>query len=154
MVPTPANDDLAPKEVAGIPGTVPAEEQPPVQAKTYDFTGQDPDFWLHAYEERASIREFEGGMSREQAEHLAYDEVLLAWHKAYYRPRAGYCAGCQEQLSVNDTILLADCATIHNTRLHCASEYKTKWRTVASLGLSLLGIDEPITWSTFEREKS
>ena len=153
-VPPPANDDNKVQEVAGTPATSPTKEQPPSQVGTYDCTEQDPDFWLHSYEERACIRQFDGEMSREQAEHLAYEETLLAWHKAHYRPRLGYCGGCQQISSPADTILLADGATIHNNNLSCSIVYGNQWRVFASFGLSLLGINKPITWSKFEGRRS
>lgn len=38
--------------------------------------GVDPDDWLAHYEERAAIREFEGGYDRDEAERLALEETI------------------------------------------------------------------------------
>ncbi|MGU3284965.1 hypothetical protein [Methylobacterium mesophilicum] len=40
--------------------------------------GNDSEDWFAHLEERAAIREFEGGFSRAEAEHLALEETITA----------------------------------------------------------------------------
>lgn len=44
-------------------------------ARVFPFSAFDADDWRAAFEERAAIMEYDGGLSREDAERLARDEI-------------------------------------------------------------------------------
>lgn len=99
----------------------------------------DPDRWLHEYEERAAIREHEGGQSRPEAERFAYEETLLAWHREHGMPPDGVCGACGHPLD-GWHVPMPDRSTVH---AHCVADYGTRWRARAAEALTLAGIPAP-----------
>ena len=51
--------------------------------------------WLAFFHERAGIAQFDGGLGKEQAEHLAYQSCLVHWQNRNPEPsKPGSCAHC------------------------------------------------------------
>ncbi|SOE01496.1 hypothetical protein [Caenispirillum bisanense] len=96
--------------------------------------------WLHDYEERAAIREHDGGLPRHDAERLAYEETLLAWHHRHGMPPKGTCGACGQPLG-DWTVPLPDGAVVHTT---CVRKYHSISRTRAAAALTLAGVPAPI----------
>ncbi|MDQ2104433.1 hypothetical protein [Azospirillum isscasi] len=95
--------------------------------------------WLHLYEERAAVREFDGGLPRPEAERLTYEEVLLAWHRESRPSDGNECAACSGVLA-GHTVRLPDGAWVHTG---CVVEYGRLWRKRAAEALRLAGILSP-----------
>jgi hypothetical protein len=75
--------------------------------------------WLDFYEERAAILEHDGGVTRDQAERLAYEAcvVALTWElPADYAQ--DHCAACQTRLAPSKGLPLSDNAVICDTACH------------------------------------
>jgi hypothetical protein len=82
----------------------------------------DPEHWRQLYDERAAIREYEGGYSRAEAEGLAWGEVELRWHMAHHGPAVpGVCAGCRRPITDEAVISLIDGNKVHDRRDMAAS---------------------------------
>jgi hypothetical protein len=107
----------------------------------------DPAWWHDFFEERAAIREIDGGRSREDAERLAFDDVILKWHHhhgAHSDPRR--CAGCGVKLVGEADLVLSDGARVHLDAargVNCVITYGQKWRGAAVAALRALGLDPP-----------
>jgi hypothetical protein len=97
------------------------------------------------YEERAAIRQFDGGYSKEQAERLAWGEVAGIWYRQHgQRVPAATCAGCGKPISGRPVLLLP-----HGERAHaddnsrCSVAYGHRWKTAAAAALVVIGIPTP-----------
>lgn len=65
-----------------------------VECPTSPEVAADPAWWRGFSEERAAIRETDGGRRREEAAGLAFADVILKWHQRYgVRPNSRRCAG-------------------------------------------------------------
>jgi hypothetical protein len=108
-----------------------------------------PEVWRDLYQERAqeraAIREYDGGYSRSEAELLAWRELEWRWHMAHCQAAPdGVCAGCQQPLGSEDVILLVDRNRVHNRSGHvCLIEYRQRWRDVATKALISIGLRPP-----------
>jgi hypothetical protein len=107
----------------------------------------DPAWWHDFAEERAAIREIDGGYPREEAEGLAFGDVILEWHHRYgVRPASHRCAGCDDELTGEAGLVLSDGARVHLDDMRgvdCAIAYGLKWRGAAVAALRALGVDPP-----------
>jgi hypothetical protein len=66
-------------------------------------------YWRDWYQERAAIRQFDAGYRREDAERLAFGEVVEAWCRAHpIEPHLLRCAGCGKPLEGMDILDLPD----------------------------------------------
>jgi hypothetical protein len=104
-----------------------------------------PEVWHDLYQERAAIREYDGGYTRSEAELLAWRELECRWHMAHCQPAAaGVCAGCHQPLGNEDVILLLDRNRVHNRDGHaCLIRYGERWRDAAAKALIALGLWPP-----------
>jgi hypothetical protein len=107
----------------------------------------DPAWWRGFSEERAAIREIGGGRRREEAEGLAFGDVILRWHHRYgVRPDSRRCAGCDDELTGEAGLVLCDGTRLHldgARGVNCAIAYGLKWRGAAVAALRVLGLDPP-----------
>ncbi len=82
---------------AGPESAKPAPKQPHIQPTV--STPQTPEDWHDFYEERAAIAEYDGGLSRAEAETLAFECCLSAWRNSH-PPQSdpGTCPQCGQQI--------------------------------------------------------
>jgi hypothetical protein len=126
----------------GNPSNPQNEEYP-----TSPEVAADPAWWRGFSEERAAIREIDGGRPREEAERLAFADVILKWHHRYgVRPDSRRCAGCGDELTGEAALVLCDGARVHLDGVHgvnCTIAYGQKWRGAAVAALRVLGLNPP-----------
>jgi hypothetical protein len=126
----------------GNPSNTQNEECP-----TSPEVGVDPAWWRGFSEERAAIREIDGRRPREEAERLAFADVILKWHHRHgMRPDSRRCAGCDDELNGEAGLVLCDGARVHldgARGVNCAIAYGLKWRGAAVAALRALGLDPP-----------
>ena len=104
-------------------------------------------WWRHLFEERLAIRGIYRGRPLEEAEGLAFGDVILEWHlRNGTSPVPHPCAGCGEQLAADGGLLLCDGARVHLDGVHgvsCVTAYGRKWRGSAVIALGMMGIEPP-----------
>ena len=104
-------------------------------------------WWRDLFEKRAVIREIDRGRPRENAEGLAFSDVILEWHLRYgARPDPRHCAGCGDELATEAGLVLCDGARVHLDGVrgvNCVTAYGQKWRGAALIALGALGINPP-----------
>jgi hypothetical protein len=107
----------------------------------------DPAWWRGLFEERAAIREIDRGRLREDAEGLAFGDVILEWHQRHgVRPDSRRCACCGDELVGEAGFVLCDGARVHLDGVrgvNCVIGYGQKWRGAAVAALRALGVDPP-----------
>ena len=105
--------------------------------------------WREFFEERAAIRQYEAGYSRQVAERLAYGECIEGWWELHCGPHLpGLCAGCGEPLAA-DTLDLPDGARVHWERdreFTCLIAYGFARKRRAVAALAALGLQPPTGW--------
>jgi hypothetical protein len=100
--------------------------------------------WRGWYEERAAIRQFEGGHTREEAERLAWSEAEDRWHRANgERVPRDLCAGCRRPIGSARALDLIDDNRVHLGDLNCLIRHGDRWRAVAGQAMKLMGIAKP-----------
>ena len=107
----------------------------------------EAEYWRDFFDERAAHREFDGGHLRADAEHLAFGEMILEWHRRYgARPDPDRCAGCGDDLPGKSGLALCDGARVHFDavrKVDCIITYGKKWRSAAVAALRELGFNPP-----------
>ena len=139
----PAPDDLdllrvhKAEIIAALTAASPAKQEP-------DDAGID---WRGWYEERAAIRQFDGGHTREEAERLAWGEVEDRWHRAHgERVPRDVCAGCRRPIGSAVALDLADGNRVHHDHANmCLTQHGDRWRAVATRALAAMGLRSPAT---------
>jgi hypothetical protein len=111
-------------------------------------TGEPSDlaFWREVFEERAAVRQFDGGYSRAQAERLAWGELQNRWHLAHgERVPRELCAGCRRPIGDAAALDLIDGNRVHHAAGHdCLIAYGTRWRGPATAALVAIGLRPPV----------
>jgi hypothetical protein len=103
----------------------------------------------YAYEERVGIRIYDAGYTRQEAERLAYGEIIEQWCERHpVRLLPGSCAGCGEPLATC-RLELPDGAHVHweqdqDFRCLIAYGFRRKRRAVEVLALG--GLQPPVGW--------
>lgn len=134
--------------------TLGSQENQPIQARvtrvahvTHEYSRSDwtADDWRDFYQERAAIMEYDGEISREEAERLALDWCIMTWMAA--NPPCGLskelCSACGEPIGRvgEDSIpLLAgkeSHAWIHHT---CFDKWWLQRRSLAVTALAKMGV--------------
>src|SRR5438105_3635407 len=99
------------------------------------------------YEERAAIREFDGGYAKAQAERLAWGEVAGIWHRQHGERVPGHtCAGCGKPLNGDAVLLLPHGERAHSAagdEFKCIIAYGRRWKAAAAVALERIGIPTP-----------
>src|SRR6267142_3637216 len=101
-------------------------------ASTSPNTAADLAWCRNLFEERATIREIYRGHPRENAERLAFSDVILEWHLRYgARPDPSRCYGCGDEMAAGAGLVLCDGVRLHvdGVRgINCVTAYGQKWR--------------------------
>jgi hypothetical protein len=101
----------------------------------------DPAWWRELLEERAAIREFDGGHRRVEAERLAWEDLEYQRHRLCgERVPSELCAGCLQAVDSTQALTLDDGCRVH---LACVARYGRRWREAATAALSALGLRPP-----------
>jgi len=108
--------------------------------------GWAPDDWLAFFDERAGIAEFDGGMSRPEAEAQAFACCVVEWlsrHPA--RSSAGRCLGCGQAERADDPLLpfgtdSGGQAWLHS---HCWQAWRLRREAESVAALAVMGIMSP-----------
>jgi hypothetical protein len=103
--------------------------------------------WRGWYEERAAIRQFDGGYTREEAARFAWGEAEDRWHRAHGEQISrDLCAGCRRRIGEDEALDLADGSRVHfDGGNGCLIKHGERWRTAATRALSALGLRPPAT---------
>jgi hypothetical protein len=100
--------------------------------------------WKAYFDERAGIREYEGGFDRPTAERLALDDTIAHWMSVHLPPPTapGECASCTSSLE-ND--LLPVLAEAGHTWVHlcCWTAWESARKREAAAYLSRMGLLPP-----------
>jgi hypothetical protein len=100
--------------------------------------------WRHRYAARISHWFLHGQRRWQEAEALAYNELLNEWHMLHGRrwPQC-QCAGCDEPIAERAARILADDNVVHFEDLDCLLSHGERWRRAAIAGLRTVGLDPP-----------
>ena len=88
------------------------------------------------------------GRPWQEAESLAFGEMILEWHRHHgRRPRPARCAGCGDDLPDDAGLVVdRDGARVHFDGVRgvdCITAYGARWRGAAVAGVDALGLDPP-----------
>ena len=106
--------------------------------------GWSAEDWQAYFDERAGIAEFDGGLSREDAEALAFNTCITEWlNRNPASSPAGYCAGCGELETESTAVLPFGTEPGTHAWLHseCWQAWYAKRRNQAVAALRRMGID-------------
>jgi hypothetical protein len=113
------------------------------------ISGDSTDDWREMYEERAAIRQYNGGYRRDVAERLAWGEVIEIWcDRIALKHPPDTCAGCGEVLA-GDSLDLPGGARIHwepSREFTCLIAYGFARKRRAVEALAALGLVPPSGW--------
>jgi hypothetical protein len=100
--------------------------------------------WRHRYAARISHWFLRGQRRWQEAEALAYNELLNEWHMLHGRrwPQC-QCAGCDEPIADRAALLLGDGNVVHFEDVDCLLSHGERWRRAAIAGLHTVGLDPP-----------
>ena len=122
---------------AGIPQTTPLGK---VAAKSKlppeNLNAED---WHSFYEERAAILEFDGGLSREQAERLAYEAAVAGMTNTMTDHPQDKCIACGSHLGASKGLPLADKAVVCDSACHhkhMGQQRERAKRQLADMGIT------------------
>jgi hypothetical protein len=120
------------------------EAQPEIDEES----GVDPASWRDLFEERAAIRQFDGGCSRADAERLAWGELQTRWLMTHgERVPRHLCAGCRRPVGDADALDLIDGNRVHDAAGHdCLIRWGERWRGAATRALVAMGLPLPAHW--------
>jgi hypothetical protein len=97
--------------------------------------------WRDLYQERAAIREHDGGYPRPEAERLAWSELEMRWHMQHgERVPRELCAGCRRSIGIARALDLIDGCRVHFTDNDCLIRHGNRWRSAATSALLALGL--------------
>ena len=106
--------------------------------------GWSAEDWQVFFDERAGIAEFDGGLSRGQAEARAFACCAVEWlNRNRMRSSPGRCLGCGDQ--AHDPVLPYGVESTGDTRLHsrCWPAWCEGGKTEAVAALAAMGIAPP-----------
>jgi hypothetical protein len=113
-----------------------------VEAQARNFA-DDPAWWRDLLDERAAIRQFDGGYGHAEAERLAWEEIECLRHRLFgERVSRDLCAGCLQPIAPAQALALDHGCRVH---LACVSRYGRRWREAAATALAALGLYPPRT---------
>jgi hypothetical protein len=109
-----------------------------------------PEDWRVYYLERAAIREYDGGLTRAEADRRAWRETANRWwHEHGFRAPPGICCGCAKPVSLAEAIPLP-----HEQRAHdadCVAAFGRRWLREAAEALARFGIPAPAGYGPDEK---
>jgi hypothetical protein len=117
-------------------------------ANAFGDTKSDAGWWHSQFAICIINRELGGTRTTAQAQHLAFGDIVVEWHRRYGEPPdSRCCAGCGfELLEPASAVVLSDGARIHFGGVHradCLIRYGRIWRQAAVAALARVGIDPP-----------
>ena len=98
--------------------------------------------WRAFYDERAGILEYDGGVTRPEAEARAYEATIVEWMNHHHpRSEPGWCHACGADRAGEPLLPYGTTGTGH-TWLHvrCWPSWYARRKAEAALSLKLLGI--------------
>jgi hypothetical protein len=105
-----------------------------------------PEDWRVYYLERAAIREYDGGLTRAEADRRAWRETANRWwHEHGFRAPTGICCGCAKPVSLAEAIPLPHEQRAHNA--DCVAAFGRRWLKEAAEALAQFGIPAPQGYS-------
>jgi hypothetical protein len=108
--------------------------------------GWSTEDWQVFFDERAGIAEFDGGLSRTQAEAQAFASCVVEWlDRNSEQAPPGRCAGCGEGGQAHDELLPFGTEATGHSWLHsrCWPAWHTARKAEAIATLATMGIDQP-----------
>src|SRR4051794_23035831 len=106
--------------------------------------------WRTFFDERAGIAEFDGGLSRAEAEASAFTHCVAEWlNRNPARSPPGRCFGCGGYESSHDRLLPIGIGSSGEVWLHsgCSSAWYAGRKAEAIAALATVGIREPENFS-------
>jgi hypothetical protein len=105
----------------------------------------DPAFWRDLFEERAAIRQFDGGYNRAAAERLAWSELQNRWHRLHgERAPRHLCASCRRPIGEAPALDVIDGCRVHDDAGHdCLLRWGERWRDAATRAFVAVGLSPP-----------
>lgn len=106
------------------------------------WSGED---WLAFFDERVAIAQFDGGLSREQAEVRAFDCCVVEWlNRNPARSPSGRCLGCGGSEHAHDKLLPFGSEPTGHAWLHsrCWPAWHAARKAEAIAALAAMGIDQ------------
>jgi hypothetical protein len=103
--------------------------------------------WRSFFDERASIAEFEGGLSRAEAEASAFTHCVVEWlNRNPMHSSPGRCFGCGGPESPHDRLLPIGIGSSGEVWLHsdCSSAWYARRKAEAVAALVQMGIRVPV----------
>jgi hypothetical protein len=111
------------------------------------------------YEERAAIRQYDGYYTKQEAERLAWGEVINEWRCRHWgrsslSPTANsansadrsstVCVGCSELLAETEAFDVGDGNRVHDhPEFQCVIAYGKRWQGAAEKALAAAGLVPP-----------
>jgi TubC N-terminal docking domain len=109
------------------------------------LNGWDPADWRAFYDERAGIAEFNGQISRCEAELHAYECCITEWLSRYHeRSRPGECAHCRQSDRSDHVIVPFGIERLVWLHPECWSPWHEARRFEAAVALTAMGIVRPV----------
>jgi hypothetical protein len=107
--------------------------------------GSDLAWWRRHFTIRTIHWGLTGRWTKDEAEGLAYGELLDEWRRSQGRRwPAWQCAGCDEPIGDLSALLLADENRVHfDGERECLIRFGRRWRGEAAAGLQALGLEPP-----------
>jgi hypothetical protein len=100
--------------------------------------GRDAAWWRRELTVRTLVL---GERSRGEAERLAFDHLVLEWHRDHgARVPEWQCAGCGKPIGGPEVLALADGNRVHFQALDCLLRYGERWRAAATAALRAFGL--------------
>jgi hypothetical protein len=100
--------------------------------------------WRDHYAARISHWFLHGRRRWQDAEALAYGELLNEWHMLHGARSAQWqCAGCDKPIAGRPALILMDGDVVHFEALDCLLSYGDRWRRAAVAGLHTVGLNPP-----------
>jgi len=105
----------------------------------------DAAWWRRHFTIRTLHWRLSGRWTKNEAERLAYGELLHEWRKSHGRRWPVWqCAGCDEPIGSLSALLLADENRVHfDVERECLIRFGRHWRGEAAAGLRALGLEPP-----------
>lgn len=112
-----------------------------------DWNAADRTLWRDRYAARI-VHWFRGGRPWQEAEQLAFGEMILEWHRRFgARLPPGCCAGCGGDLPDGAGLVVnCDGARVHFEGVRgvdCIIAFGIRWRGTAVAGLQAAGLQPP-----------
>src|SRR5690349_17862625 len=102
----------------------------------------DQSWWRNLFAERAAHYELVGRRRRDDAEKVAWGELLNRWHvEQGERIPRDICAGCRRPIGTDRALDLIDGNGVHlDDANNCLIRHGERWRTTATRALVALGL--------------